>query len=103
MIEISRNTKRRIEAMFPRADWDRVSAHLVNECGSNLPLIDASYDELAERIRFAVLKLSSGNFEKLVEETQMAAKDWRDRLVAAGFGDDPRAHLAWKPDNDDST
>ena len=98
MIPISENTKRLIEAMFLQEDWERVSACLLSRCGDNLPLVATGYDELAERIRFAVLKLSGGDFETLLEHMQKAAVDWRDCLVAAGFGDDLYAHLSWKPD-----
>ncbi len=69
---------------------------LLNECGDNLPLVDSSYVDLAERIRFAVLKLSRGNYERLVEAAREAAIDWRDTLVAADFANDTKAHLAWE-------
>jgi hypothetical protein len=103
MIEISHETRKRIKAQFPREDWRRVSEHLLIECGDNLPLVDSTYGELAERIRCAVVKLSAGNYEKLVQETAGAAKDWRDTLVTAGFGDDTKAHLSWLPDDDNDT
>jgi hypothetical protein len=102
MISISVDTSRRIEALFPEQEWRRVSDYLMNECGDNLPLVETSYTELAERIRFAVLKLSRRNFGLLVEESQHAAIDWRDILVAAGFADDPESHLAWEPGLDPS-
>ena len=97
MIDVNDNTRRRIEALFGEDDRPRVTDLLLQHCGDNLPLVDSSHRKLAERIRFAVLKLSGGNFDALVEQTQNAAKDWRDCLVAAGFGDDTTAHLAWWP------
>jgi len=97
LIAVNDNTQHRIEALFPPSEWQRVSDYLSSACGANLPLIEDSYDELVERIRFAVLKLSGGNFERLVTATEDAAIDWRDTLVAAGFADDTRAHLAWLP------
>ena len=103
MIAVSDNTKRRIKALFAEEDWERVSAYLSRECGENLPLVETSYHELAERIRFAVLKLSNGDFERLMEEVRNAAKDWKDCLVAAGFGEDVRAHLEWEPGIDIGT
>lgn len=99
MIEVSENTQHRIKAMFPEDDWERVADYLRTECGDNLPLVENTYLELAERIRFAVLKLSGGNFEKLIEQTHEATLDWRDVLVAAGFGEDTKAHLAWVPES----
>jgi len=95
MIPVSDKTKQCIEALFTEAQWQQVSDYLLSECGDNL--VDGPYLELAERIRFAVLKLSNGDFRQLVTETENAAIDWRDTLVAAGFGDDTKAHLAWAP------
>jgi len=103
MISVSDNTRRRIEALFAEAEWKRVTDCLLNGCGDNLPLVDESYQELTERIRFAVLKLSNGNLEQLVTQVESAAIDWRDTLVAAGFADDAKAHLAWEPDADNRT
>ncbi len=97
MITVSDKTKSRVKILFAEAEWQRVSDYLLSECGDNLPLVDDSRLELAERIRFAVLKLSNGDFRRLVTETENAARDWRDTLVAAGFGDDTKAHLAWAP------
>jgi hypothetical protein len=50
-----------------------------------------------ERCRFAALKLSCGQLEKLRGAIELAAKDWRDLLMAAGFGRDLEAHLRWLP------
>lgn len=99
MIEVSENTLRRIKAVFAEQEWERVTDYLLNQCGDNLPLVDSTYHLLAERIRFAVIKLSDGNFEKLVAQTHEATMDWRDVLIAAGFADDTQAHLAWIPDS----
>jgi hypothetical protein len=41
-----------------------------------------------ERVRFAVLKLSGGDLEKLRKAIKLAQTDWRDLLMAAGFGHD---------------
>jgi len=98
MIEITDQTRRRIETLFAESEWERVADHLLHECGDNLPMVEISYQQLAERIRFAALKLSGGNFQRLKDQTREAAIDWRDVLMAAGFGDDVEAHLAWEPD-----
>ena len=75
-----------------------MAALLVEDCADNLPSWrDGTLDGL-ERIRFAVLKLSEGNLQKLLEAIYLAKVDWRDALVSAGFGDDTRAHEAWWPD-----
>jgi hypothetical protein len=96
MIEISSDTKRRIRALFPKDDWNRVEQMLLTKCGDNLPLVDSTYVDLAERIRFAVLKLSAGSISELEQRIALAALDWRDTLMAAEFGD-VTAHKFWMP------
>jgi hypothetical protein len=98
MIELSNETIRRVRSLFPEKDWEVISKKLAEECGDHLPMVDAEYVELAERIRFSVLKLSDGNYARLLNEIHEAARDWRDTLMAAGFGDDTKAHLAWEPE-----
>lgn len=97
MIEISKETALRINVLFDDGERELVAGRLLRECGDNLPLVDSTYVELAERIRFAVLKLSGGDIKKLDAEIKNAAIDWRDTLMAAGFGSDTKAHLAWTP------
>ncbi|MHC5063137.1 MAG: hypothetical protein ACYTG5_04080 [Planctomycetota bacterium] len=43
------------------------------------------------------MKLSGGDITKLLDALELASIDWRDALVAAGFGDDPMAHEQWWP------
>ncbi|MDH3282227.1 MAG: hypothetical protein OEQ18_14015, partial [Gammaproteobacteria bacterium] len=50
-----------------------------------------------ERLRFAVLKLSEGEIDRLVQAIELAQVDWRDLLMAAGFGQDIEAHNQWNP------
>ena len=96
MISLSDATKNRVASLFPSED-DRseVCRYFELECGDNLPMIDADYVELAERIRFAVLKLSQGRIPHLKDLTDGAKVDWRDTLMMAGFAEDVKAHLAW--------
>ena len=47
-----------------------------------------------ERIRLAALKLSNGDTGKLVDAIVLAQIDYRDLLMAAGFGR-PGLHLEW--------
>jgi hypothetical protein len=44
-----------------------------------------------------VLKLSAGDLRKLRQEIDSANHDWRDTLVAAGFGQSVTAHRNWYP------
>ena len=97
MIPLSSETRVRIRYIFAESNWHEVEAYLLNECGDNLPLVDASHAELVERIRFAVLKCSDGDFRSLKRLVEKAKQDWRDTLMAAGFGENDAAHLMWQP------
>jgi len=84
-----------VQRMFPAKEQAQAAGLLVDECGNNLPFMENETEEGLERIRFAVLKLSRGKMEKLgywVEYTQL---DWRDTLMAAGFGNWLFAHQIW--------
>ena len=70
---------------------------LITRCGANLPLWRETDPRGLERIRFAALKLSDGDLGELRRAVEIANVDWRDVLVAAGFGHDPRAHELWFP------
>ena len=97
MIELSKETVRRVHLLFHEKDRELVAKQLTQECGDNLPMVESSHLELVERIRFAVLKLSGGDREKLHAEIKSAAIDWRDTLMSAGFGNDVKSHLSWEP------
>ncbi len=84
-----------IAKLFPADERGNVEAILAEECGDNLPLMDDP--RLLERIRIAALKVSEGDVGKLNEAVRVAQRDWRDLLVAAGFGEDPLAHERWEP------
>ena len=103
MISLSDATRQRLHSLFSGKARDVAELHLLESCGDNLPGVATDYLQLAERIRFAVLKLSGGDLNKLQAAIEGAALDWRDILVAAGFASDKAAHLAWQPDcNQDS-
>ena len=87
--------RQRITILFGPNDIELVSSLLTVECGPNL----TEHPELVERIRFAVLKLSHGDLNALGRAIDLAKRDWRDVLVAAGFGDDIKAHESWWPDS----
>jgi hypothetical protein len=91
-------TVNRIAQLFSMADRELVSALLNDDCGENLPLLNSSDSAAIERIRFAVLKLSGGDLDALQRAVDLAKTDWRDVLVAAGFGSDVRADSRWWPD-----
>ena len=94
---LSPETLRRLDALFVGAARQLAGDLLVTQCGANLPLWTATDPEGLERIRFAALKLSNGDLAELRRAVEIAQIDWRDVLVAAGFGHDPRAHERWFP------
>ena len=97
--QLTAETQRRLDALFTGASREKAVSLLVEECGANLPFLETATPKALERIRFAALKLSGGDLAKLREAVQLAQQDWRDVLVAAGFGEDIQAHEAWFPDD----
>ena len=97
MVPLSPPTKQRLAALVCASEQEAAAVLLVERCGSNLPFFEAATAEGLERVRFAVLKLSKGNLVQMRECVRLAETDWRDLLVAAGFADDPEAHLRWRP------
>lgn len=97
MPELSENAANVILKMFPLAHQEEARQLLLAECGRNLPCMDASaeYDVLIDRIRLGVLKLSQGDFDALLRGITIAKIDWRDTLVAAGFGHSLSEHVRW--------
>lgn len=86
-----------VSRLFSEHDREAALTMLTERCGRTLPLMsDASEDGLG-RIRIAALKLSRGSLEALEREIKSAHRDWRDTLVAAGFGYDVNAHHHWMP------
>jgi len=94
-VELSENTLRLVRHIFPPEHHAAVFATLEHRCGSSLPLWAVPTPEGLERIRFALLKLSSGSLAELERAVAIANTDWRDVLVAAGFGDALQAHIDW--------
>ena len=83
--------------LFAPNEQDLVSALLLEECGNNLPGLENVDAAAMDRFRFAALKLSEGNLTKLDEALHLAKTDWRDLLMAAGFGESSTVHQAWLP------
>jgi hypothetical protein len=96
MSELSQATLEKVHQLFRPEEHPQVVALLETECGNNLPFLDKLGPEALERFRFAALKLSEGNFEKLRRAVDVAKIDWRDLLVAAGFANDLEAHKKWR-------
>lgn len=94
-VPLSLQTKRRLDLLFDGEEAVLAADLLVNECGSNLPFCDNLGPTELEPIRFADMKLSDGHLDRLLEAIELAQQDWRDLLMAAGFGEDVNAHKRW--------
>jgi hypothetical protein len=90
---LSPETEKRIELLFPVEEQERVRVILVDECGHNIPGWKMAN---VERVRFAALKLSEGKIHKLCGAVDLAKIDFRDVLMAAGFGEIDSYKL-WMP------
>ena len=102
MIPLSMETLRRLHALFSVEEREAAAKLLIERCGDGLPLTGSADENFWERIRFAVLKLSAGDLKKLKQETDRANCDWRDTLMAAGFGQSLTAHQSWFPRADET-
>lgn len=98
MIKLSPDTKALLQKLIPEAaERESVSEKLRTECSDNIYGCGDGSPESLERIRFAVLKLHSESPEKGVDHwIGIAATDWRDLFMMAGFGCDLHAHQKWK-------
>lgn len=95
MSELSPRTQQIIEHLIKPGARVKVSKRLESECGTEaLGCIGCSPEEM-ERIRFAVLKLGAKTDSEFDSAIHLAKIDWRDLLMAAGFGEDLDAHNKW--------
>lgn len=94
---LSAETEKRVVLMFPPSEHGQVRALLLEQCGNNLPGLEGADSATLDRFRFAALKVSGGNLAKLHRAVQLARTDWRDLLMAAGFGESLTAHESWLP------
>jgi hypothetical protein len=94
---ISTGSEIRIELLFSVDEQELVRSLLRDECGNSLPGLESADPEAMDRFRFAVLKLSQGELPKLEDALRLAKADWRDLLMAAGFGESLSAHQSWMP------
>jgi hypothetical protein len=94
-LKLSAETERRLSLMFAPELRAQVGTLLMEQCGNNIPFCEKNDEFQMERIRFAVLKLSGGSMAELLRAIEVAKVDWRDVLVAAGFGHELLAHQRW--------
>lgn len=94
---LSDATRQRLNALFTGEDAAIAEKLLIEQCGNNLPLLEKLNAAELERFRYAALKLSEGDIDSLRHAIDLAKSDWRDLLIAAGFGEDVSAHQRWFP------
>lgn len=82
-----------IEALFAPDKRETVIEMLTEECNAEKP--HTTSPDLVERAQLAVLKISEGEVDKFLAAAELTQIDWRDALMAAGFGEDVEAHLKW--------
>ena len=68
---------------------------LAEQYGTDLPFCKDNDEYQLERSRFAALKSSQGNLDKLQKAVEMAKRDWRDEPTWAGFAERLTAHGEW--------
>lgn len=95
--DLSPETLRCVDILFHAADRDAAKSLLFEQCGHNLRLRGDATPQGFDRLRTAALKISDGSLAKLESAARLAQKDWRDLLMAAGFGHDVQAHAKWEP------
>ena len=97
MVLLSAATKLRLDVLFPGSERSEAEELLIEAVETSSPFLDQADEIDLERFRFAVLKLSDGRMEGLRDAVNLAKIDWRDLLMAAGFGEDVDAHNHWMP------
>ena len=95
-MRLSKKTQQHVATLFPPNTRDSAADLLLHQCGNNLPFLEKCDEVQLERFRFAALKLSCGDLQKLKKAIELAKQDWRDLIVAAGFGE-VDAHKRWSP------
>ena len=95
MSTLSHRTEKLIVHLFSPDARTAVHGRLESECGTEALGCPGWTPEEMERIRFAVLKLGVKDESSFESAITLATTDWRDLLMAAGFGKDLEAHNKW--------
>ena len=82
-----------IAVLFEAKDRETITEMLTEECSAER--LHTTSADAVEPIQLGVLKLSNGEVGKFLAAAKLTQIDWRDMLVAAGFGEDVKAHLKW--------
>jgi hypothetical protein len=94
-LKLSPRTRKLVNIIFPLKQVEEAVQRLEEECGNTIPFCYDNDEYQMEWIRFAAIKLSEGNIDKLLHAIDEARMDWRDLFMAADFGYDVKAHEDW--------
>lgn len=97
-IPLSDATDKRLARLFFGDEREGERRLLEQDCAENIVGSNGASPKGLKRLRFAVIRISGGTLEGLADAIALAQTDWRDALVSAGFGDDPKLHETWWPD-----
>ena len=92
---MTETTRAVVRQLFAKDERGVVVDLLEQTCYVNLPLTELWTEVQFERVWLAVLKLSGGDVGRLRDTIGVAQRDWRDVLVASGFGHSLEAHRQW--------
>lgn len=81
-----------VAALFAPEDVKTAEQMLVHHLSGEDSILQSM-----DRICFVAIRLSGGTLAGLRQAIVLYNADWRDLLVASGFGDDVNAHTKWKP------
>jgi hypothetical protein len=99
MTPLSEEIVLRLNLLFKESDRAEAARLLIEDCIAEAIRAPTISETGLERCRFAILKLSNGEPKTLIDAIGLAQTDYRDLLMAAGFGEDPNVHLSWFPAN----
>jgi hypothetical protein len=91
-------TNELIQKTCPTSHQQAVGNLLSDQCSVSLPGvgIPPEWIDVIDRVQLATIRGSSWNIEKLKSNVSLANSDWRDVLMAAGFGENLTAHTLWQ-------
>ncbi len=97
MIDLSPRVLKLVEALFREEEIAIAKDLLLIECSDNLPFCEDRTPDGMDQIRISALKCSGGSVSDLQKAIDLAKTDWRDLIMAAGFGYKPNDYLKWRP------
>jgi hypothetical protein len=96
MIALSQAARGHLAALFAEKDTAQAQ-QLLEECTDNPRLLRDVMRQGADRILFAMIRLSDGDLGRLQDAIALFQRDWRDLLMASDFGHSIHAHETWRP------